>query len=251
VKQGFSFRLFAKNAGMKSPNYLQLVMKGTRSLTDSSAAQVATAMKLSPPERDYFVALVRHQNAKTHEEKSNAQKSLLIAIKKITSKEIPKTQAIVLSEWYHLVVREMTFLHNFTPSGEWISRRLRGLITPKEAEDSLKILLQSGFLVKEKTGKLIAKDPVIDTGDAFDFARVLENHSRTLDTWRRILSELSQEERELGLLNIPISKEKIPELKKRIRQFQEEIIGWIQDEKSPDQIVQLGTYLMPISTPGE
>jgi hypothetical protein len=51
----------------------------------------------------------------------------------------------------------------------------------------------------------------------------------------------------LGLLHIPIHKNKLPEFKRRIRQFQDEIIGWLQDEKEPTQVAQLGTYLIPVT----
>lgn len=52
---------------------------------------------------------------------------------------------------------------------------------------------------------------------------------------------------ELGLINIPINSNKIPELKQKMRQFQDEIIGWLQSEDKPNCVVQLGSYLMPIT----
>lgn len=39
-------------------------------------------------------------------------------------------------------------------------------------------------------------------------------------------------------------------LSQRIQLFQDEIIGWLQDEKEPTQIVQLGTYLVPMTKKG-
>ncbi len=71
------------------------------------------------------------------------------------------------------------------------------------------------------------------------------HHAETLKIWSKSLKLLKDPSLELGLLHIPITSERIPELKKRIRNFQDEIIGWLSDESSADTIVQVVTYLMP------
>jgi len=81
----------------------------------------------------------------------------------------------------------------------------------------------------------------------FEGISVAKIHADTLVAWSQIVADLPKSDRELGLINIPIHHSKIPELKKRIQQFQDEIIGWLHDEPTPTQVVQLGTYLIPIS----
>ncbi|MBS1983935.1 MAG: TIGR02147 family protein [Bdellovibrionales bacterium] len=246
LRQSFSFRQFSARAGIKSPNYLQLVMQGERNLTDDTAPKVAKAMGLAGPARDYFLALVAKDRARSAEEKSVAEKHLYVAIKKLVSKEIPKIQSEILGKWYHLVIRELVFLPSFQPNGAWISRALRGLVSPAEAEDSWAFLVRSGFVVHRK-GKFETADPVIDTGDAFGFHRVLQWHQQTMGMWIGLLTGLAQEERALGLLNVPVSSKRIPEIRDRMNKFREELIGLLQDEKHPDQVIQIGTYLLPVS----
>lgn len=55
---GFSFESFSRAAGMKSPNYLKLVMDGERDLSVSSLHRFARALGLSYVETQYFEALV-------------------------------------------------------------------------------------------------------------------------------------------------------------------------------------------------
>lgn len=71
-----------------------------------------------------------------------------------------------------------------------------------------------------------------------------EYHAQTLKVWSHNIEKLGYENQELGLLNIPINKKHLPELQKKIRQFQDEIIGWCQDHQDCDELVQLGTYMM-------
>jgi uncharacterized protein (TIGR02147 family) len=247
-RSGFSYRLFSKKAGIKSPNYLQLVIQGKRNLSPQAAAKVAVVVGLKGPEKEYFVGLVKREAARYPDERSQAEKHLLIAMRKIISRDIPQAQSEVLSHWYHLVVRELFFLRDFDASPTWISKKMRGLITGEEADSSLLVLLKGGFIEKDRHGNYQVKNPVIDTGDAFGTARILKMHSDTLQVWRSLLAEIPAEERELGLLNIPIREECIGELKAKIRAFQDEIIGWAEGQVAPDQVVQLGTYLIPISS---
>lgn len=249
LKTGFSFRRFSEMARIKSPNYLQLVMRGQRNMSEVVGRSVSKVMGLNSAEASYFMALVRRDNARDAESAESAHKDLLRAVKKLVATKMNnEKQGKILSHWYHLVIREMVFLPDFKAEGQWISERMRGVITPKEAAESVRLLKESGFIVMDpETGAMKAADPVVDTGDAFDFARILNAHQENLGVWRQIITSLGKEERELGLLNIPISSSRIPEFKERVRAFQEEIIGWLQNESSPDQVVQLGCYLIPIT----
>jgi len=251
TRAGLSFRALAAKAGFRSPNYLQLVMKSERNLSNESALRVAKALGLSRAEATYFEALVARDNAENPAERERAERRVLGSVRKLVTREIAQAQSEVLRRWYLLPLRELVFLPDFEPDGAWISARMRGLVTPAQAEEGVATLLRAGFLVKKKN-RLVACDPVIDTAqDGFDFYRVLLSHQETLTTWVKALEGLGAEERELGLINIPLSSAKVPEFKRRIRAFQDEIIGWLQDEKDPDQVVQLGTYLVPLTRSGK
>jgi uncharacterized protein (TIGR02147 family) len=248
-KSTFSFRRFAQLAGIKSSNYLMLVMQGKRNLSEQTALAVAQAMQLKSAERTYFVGLVKKANAQSPEAIEEATRDLLRATRKMVSKQIPQEKAEFLSQWHHTLVRELVFLPDFEFSGTWISSRLRGLISPEQAENSLRILVDLG-LIKKEGERFVPVDTFVDTGPedvSFASINISNIHVQHFLAWASILPELPVEERELGLLNIPIHSSKIPEFKKRIQKFQDEIIGWLQSEKNPDQIVQLGTYLIPTS----
>lgn len=251
VRPGFSYRLFASRCGIRSPNYLQLVIQNKRNLSDSLAVRVAEAMNLRLAEKAYFCSLVRRENAKTEEEKVRAERDLLIALKKMVTKDIGTQHHEVLGRWYHLLIRELSFLPEFLPTGEWISQRLRGLVTPKEAEESVRLLELSGFLQRRPDGSLYSGDPVIDTGpEGFNEELICRVHKETLRVWSENLDHFPRELRELGILNLPVSKDRLPELKERIRRFQDEIIGWLQDESQPDEVFQMGTYVIPMTQKG-
>ncbi len=253
TKPGFSYRKFAEAAGIKSPNFLQLVMQGKRNMSEEMGSQVSRAMGLVGAERSYFVALVKREVARKPEQVAEANKGLIRAVNRLVGKSMTSAQAQIISSWHHAAVRELVSLPDFEPRGEWISRKLRGLVSPRQAEESLELLQVAGFVAKtpaagqEGCDSFEVREPVVDTGDEFDFARILRMHMQTLGVWQEILPSLSKEEREMGLLIFPVSSERVGELKERLRQFQDEIFNWLAEEKSPDRVMQLGVYLMPVS----
>lgn len=251
LRPGFSHRQFSALARLRSPNYLLLVMRGERNLSLELAARLAKAMGLGAHEREYFVGLVQVDGARNAEDLEQAKRDLLAASRKLATAYVPSAQTQILSRWHHLLVRETVFLPNFEPSGEWISKQLSGLVNPRQAEESFAMLLNCGFIERSAEGIYRAADPVLDTGNrVFREALNLQFHAETLSMWSQNMGQLSPAQQERGLLNIPIDSAKLPELRARILRFQDEIIGWLQDEKKPDRIVQVGVYMIPFGEDG-
>jgi uncharacterized protein (TIGR02147 family) len=247
--RNFSFRRFAQLAGIKSSNYLLLVMNRQRKLLPATAKAVARAMAMTKPETDYFVALVKMERARSVEEQDQIEKDQRSARKKILTKELPAEKAEYLRSWYCPLVRELAFLPDFKPQPAWVSEKLKGMITADQAEGAIDLLLKLG-LWKEVKNQIIVTDVFLDTGSeekSYGDINITKIHKQNLLAWTALLEDLPKSERELGLLNIPIDEKKIPELKLRIQKFQDEIIGWLQDEKAPTQLVQLGTYMIPVT----
>ena len=66
----YSFQQFAKAAGLNSPNYLKIIIDGTRDLTVANIHRFAKALRLTPAETDFFEALVlMNQSSEELEEK--------------------------------------------------------------------------------------------------------------------------------------------------------------------------------------
>src|SRR5262249_36956787 len=66
----FSHRAFSRRAGLRSSNYLHLVMKGERDLSSEMAVRFARGCGLGKTEADYFCELVAYGQARTHDERN-------------------------------------------------------------------------------------------------------------------------------------------------------------------------------------
>lgn len=66
---GFSYERFSKLAGIKSANYLKLIIDGDKNLSPGMILRFARALTLSFPETQYFEAMVRLDQAEDEAEK--------------------------------------------------------------------------------------------------------------------------------------------------------------------------------------
>src|SRR5262245_11343971 len=72
----FSFRSFARLAGLSSPNFLKLVMDGKRNLGPEGIKSFAKALKLGKEESSYFENLVHFNQSATDDERNEWYKRL-------------------------------------------------------------------------------------------------------------------------------------------------------------------------------
>ena len=172
---------------LKSPNFLQLVILGERNLSAPLAARLCKLLHLNSDERAYFLALVEAESAGNEKEREEAEKNRRIALRKLLTTPMTLLHERIFSRWYHMLVRELVFLPDFEFSGEYVSRRLNGLISAAEGEESLNLLLKAGFVVYEDGpdgGRYRAASPVLDSGDGiFTHELMQKHHGETLATW--------------------------------------------------------------------
>ncbi len=245
-RRSFSYRQFSSLLGLSSPNYLQLVMKGERNLSHELAIKVAEAMKLTHTETEYFLNLVELEHCSTPAQKKVYEKKLLKLSRHLHTSLLGEAQKEIVEGWQHMLIRELVFLPDFKMDISWMESKVDQLISIDEIERSIELLVRAGHWYQNELGKWTARDGLLDTGDSILQKQLMnEHHAATLKKWSEILSEVDPRLREVGLIHIPINHEKIPELKTRIQNFQDEIIGWLQSEKNADMLVQLGTYLVP------
>ena len=93
----FSYKSFSLRSGLKSPNYLQLVIAGKRNLTVENIHQFSRALCLSPGELSYFECLVLANQSREAAQESYYKRKLKTLRQKIQG-GIVKSQAISLLE---------------------------------------------------------------------------------------------------------------------------------------------------------
>lgn len=246
---GYSHRVFAQRAGLKSPNYLKLVMDGQRRITDRNLSQFLRGLDLSGKEAKYFKNLVSFQELEDPNEKQQYLHKLVSERAQALSKthEIEGDQVELLKHWYHLVVFEMVLLKDFEARGEWISSRLKRRVSPQQAEESLQLLQRLGYL-REANGRLCQAEPQISTVDEVVNALVKDLHRQLINLGLLSLHRNHYKEREFSGLTIALSESQLQRFKEKIKEFRKELNAEFSlGEEEKDQVYQYEMMLFPIT----
>lgn len=245
-----SYRAFAQRAGLKSINFLKFVMEGDRNLTEDSIVKFATALKLNKQEQEFFRSLVLYNQAKTSEEK-NARYQLLLRSRKYSQlKPIDRDQYEYYSTWYHPAVRELAASPEWdgTPAG--IANTLSPAITEAQAERSITLLERLGFIEKKDDGRWKQSSAILSTGSELQSHVVHEYHKRILDLTKEVMDEVPPARRDVSTMTLGIVRERLPQLKKKIQEFRQEILKLVSNDSEPQEVVQLNIQLFPLTQGG-
>ena len=245
----FSFRSFARFAGMSSPNFLKLVIEGKRNLGLKGLTKFCKALHFNPDESKYFENLVQFGQAKSDDERNHWYQKLTSSKKYREVKEIEQNYFSYFSRWYFPAIREMVLLPNFRENPAWIAKRLRPNITKKEAAQALELLLSLGFLTKNPEGKLVQNERNITTAREVQSLAIRNYHRQMIERGMQSIELVDKDRRDISSLTLALSPEKFQEAKRRIQEFRRELNVLLSEESSEKlrSVYQLNFQLFPLA----
>ena len=243
----YSFRFFARNAGLSSPSSLKRVMDGERDLTADGVEKFAKALKLNGPEKDFFENLVKFNQATDTTEKQNLAKTLLRSRGYKQLHPLSEAQFNCLAFWFFLPIRELVNLPNFKEDPKWIAQKLTPSITEAEAKRALDELMKLGLLERNQEGRLVQTSNDITTGDEVVNSAIPIYHRELLGKAAESLANIPKEKRDISALTLGIPPEAVGKIKAMIQNFRKEVVGFLSNEGgSPETINQLNLQFFPV-----
>ena len=246
-RHSYSFRLFSKKAGFKTSNFMMLVMKGQRNLTEESLQKFIIGLGLNKQEQEFFRNLVFYNQAESHEDKNFYYQRLLQSKKFRQVKPIEKKQYDYYSAWYHPVIRELVVSKDFDGTPEWLSRRLSPPITLSQAEKSVKLLEDLGFIKKTAPNRWEQTSTIVSTGPELKSVVVHNYHKALLDLSKDVMDTLSINDRDTSALTLGVKRGRLPEIREKIREFRQEILKMVASDTEPEEVAQLHMQFFPVT----
>lgn len=244
----YSYRAFARAAEAKSPNYLKLVIDGRRNLSENMAERFGRACGLQGEALEYFLDLVRFNQATGSGERERAYKRLssLRGYQEVH----PLAQAIseYHQAWYIPAIRELCARSDAKADPRWLANTLMPRISEKEAKRALTILLRLG-LVEEENGKLLRRDLQVSTGPQTHSVHLNRFHREMLSRAGDALARLGPKERDLSSVTLCMGPEGLAKLRKATQDYRRQLLALEQLEEDPRQVFQVNIQLFPLSQP--
>ncbi len=246
-QQGFSYRWFAKRAGMSSPNFLKLVTDGKRNLSASSADAFSRVLELGHRESEFFLALVAFNQADSAAEKNKHFVNIGRFRKHSRVRKLERDTFAYLSHWYYPAIRELVGCPGFREDPEWISNRLVPRIRPNDAAKAIEVLLSLGVLERGETGNLEQGEPLLSTGAEVRSLGIGNFHRQMMARAADSIENIDRSEREISGLTVALSGKGFAYFKSKIQALRAELLELSAHEKSAERVVQFNFQAFPLA----
>ena len=243
----FTWREFAKDAGFASGSYLKLVSDGKTRLREESAKKTALAMGLVGFEFDYFVLMVRYENAKTDQEKKKCFEEMQALGEASRVKILGSEMYTFYETWKHSVVRELAVAMPGAKPNE-IAKVCRPAISAADVSDSLRFLLKSGLLTRDIKGNYHQTNQSLSTGRLNVVAVAVHSLLRQMGEFALdAFDTLPISERHFSGITMGVTAESYAKIVDEIAAFRKRIVSMVAAEKNPERICRLNFQFFPLT----
>ena len=243
-----SYRTFAKKSGFTSPNFLQQVIQGTRTLGSTNAVTAAKAFKLNRQETEFFQSLVGYGQARSLDEKNLFYRKILKNKRYTAVKTLDKSQYEFFSQWYIPVVRELMTHPEFTGASGWIAERIFPRVSGAQVDAAREVLSRLGLVRQDgEGGKWTLVDPVISTDPETANLAMRNYHMAAIQLAHDSLKTFSQSERDVRSVTIGLSQSAFAELKAKLETVWKEVLDFAGTQTQAEAVYQVNLQFFPLT----
>lgn len=240
----FSFRAFAKRAGFKAHNILQLVVQGKRGISLRSVPKYAKALGLDRDEAAYLEQLVLFSAGA--ETKQRVRQIRRLQHNPQSRRILEQRQLAIFRQWLTPVVCEATRLHDFVEDAPSLTALLGDRASAAELGQILRTLVEQGMLARVD-GRLLPGDKPFDTGDGVVNGDLFSYHQAALAAADDALWSVPPAERSFDVLTLALTEAGVRELRQMLEEFTAEVLK-LTDQPGPrTQVIQVGLQMFPVT----
>ena len=249
ANSAFSLRYYARKAGINSSSYFKYVMEGKVNLTKGTIFKTCTAFNIKDKEAEYFETLVFFNQAETTAEKNRYFAELTGLRNESDKKYTLEDQYDYYSAWYHPVVRELACMIDFKEDYKALANALCPTIPPRKAEESVRLLVKLGFLVKKEDGRYQQADPILSTGYDIKAFQIVQYQIEILKLAIESFDRFKGKEKSMSTLTFSVSEPTFKAIKDKSREFRSQVLALVRNDVNPALVYQMSINLFPVAVP--
>lgn len=243
----FSYRYFCNKAGIHSSALYKEIVEGKRNLTEKTLAAFIKGLNLSEKDAHFFTALVHFNQAKTAQDKNRHLEEMRHLLPRLSEKLVPINFYAYYSKWYNIAIRELAVSFDWKGDYTKLANMLEPRIKPSEAKQAINLLLELGFLIKERDGHYRQSDPHITPGREVVSATIRNVNHQFAGLGMDAIHNLPPTVRDISSLTMGLTKENYQIIKQEIIAFKDRLKQIVHNQKSVDVVYNLNIQLFPVS----
>lgn len=245
-KPWFSYRLIAQKINI-DPGQLVKILQGQRHISERLIPVFAKFLGLKGREEEYFTCLVRFNKAKTGSETSLYFEKLM-ELKDLILPRVKPDQDRFYYKWYHSVIRVLLAFYKFDGDYRKLANLLSPAISEKEAQESIKLLLELGFIYRDSDGSYSLTDKFITGGGNWRMLAVRHFQQQTIHLSERSLINDPPDIRDISSLTISIPEDTLGEFREMLAEFRKTLLRKVMEiSREPNRVYQLNLQFIPVA----
>jgi len=242
----FSHRYLCQKLGLKSSNFMLLVMKGKRNISSEICFKLSTLFKQTQQEAAYFSNMVYFSQTKNYREKDQYWEKMVELRQKTKFGKIAKYQYEYYNNCYTIVVRELVPYLKKPIDFKMLARLVQPPITTVQARQSVKLLLKLGLIEETGTG-YIKSDPVVKTEDKVNSLAIYNFHVTMSKVATEKLENCFREERNFSSCTMNVSEEGYKRIVAKVNEFRDEVMSICELYEEADRVYHMNVQLFPVT----
>ena len=245
--RSFSYRYFAKKAGINSPNFLKLIIESKRNLTVLTIGKFITALKFNEKEAKFFRHLVFFNQAKSAQEKQLHYTVMLSMMHTVKEQRLTALQHEYYNHWFVPVVREIVSMHDLKGDYKKLAATVLPPISIREARFAIKLLKKLDMIEQLPDGKFRQTASAIISDSSVGRMAVRSFNREMLRKAEIALDKTPIEERQIYGVTIGISKACYDVLAAEMAAFRDRVVAITNADTNSNRVYQMHLQLFPLS----
>jgi uncharacterized protein (TIGR02147 family) len=254
ISSVFSYRYFAKKAGINSVGLYKDVIEGRQNLGRALIFKFSAAMGHGKKEAEYFENMVFFNESNTIEERRLFFERMM-ACQGSKANIVDVTKYEFYQKWYYSAVRSLVSLGKFRDDERDI-RKIAGILNPRikpdEAKKALGVLERLGFITKDIDGYYAIAHAVITSSvlkPDMNVAslNVVNFQKEVMGLANESLDRFGTEHINLSTLTLGISASTVTAIKSELAATRNKIAAFAEKDNAADRVYQLNIQFFPLS----
>lgn len=243
----YSYRVFTHKAGLKSSGHLKMVIDRQRNLGSKTLPMYLKALDLNnKKEAALFELLVKYDQSKNIDEKTNLFEKILSEKKKTTSSILESNQYMLLSKWYVVTTYVLIGIESIKADKDCLLKAFNGKINKTKLEKALQILEETGLINKQ--GQYYKQTSgAITTPDKIKAIAVNKYHQSMIELSLESLKNDPVEKRSFNGVTLAIGPKNLKMLTQKLNEFRKEINEMTSNDEEATQVYQICVNLFPLT----
>ena len=245
-KPWFSYRLIAQKLKIDAGQLVK-ILQTQRHISERLIPVFASFLELDDREKEYFTCLIRFNKAKSGSE-TRLYFEKLMEIKDLILPKVEPNQDKFYRKWYHSVIRVLLAFYKFNGNFKKLGNQLTPRISAHEAQESVELLSELGFIEKEPDGNYTITDRFITGGGNWRMLAVRHFQQQTIQLSERSLLNDPLSLRDISSLTISIPEDTFEEFREMLAEFRKTVLRRVMEiSQEPDRVYQLNLQLIPVA----